>query len=45
MYKRGSNAMKKATRFHKHNKVLQVRHTRWLISLLSLTVRPRREVS
>ena len=45
MYERGRNAIKKATGFHKRNKVLQVRHTLWIISLLSLTVRPRREVS
>ena len=45
MYERGSNAINKATGFHKRKKVLQVRHTLWLISLLSLTVRPRREVS
>ena len=45
MYERGRNAINKATAFHKRNKVLQVRHTLWLISLLSLTVRPRREVS
>ena len=45
MDNRGRNAIKKATSFHKKNKVLQVRHTLWLISLPSLTVRPRREVS
>ena len=45
MYEKGRNAIKKATGFHKQNKVLRVRHTLWLISLLSLTVRSRREVT
>ena len=41
MYERGRNAINKATAFQKRNKVLQVRHTLWLISLLSLTVRQK----